>query len=83
MMRRDSAIIKLYVKSLPIPIEFDFKKLVIYTKGMSGRDIKDRVLKVALHKAIYEDVDLITWDQIKYALKQLKKETNQPKGMFA
>lgn len=78
-----SAIIELYVKSLPIPIEFDLKKLVNYTKGMSGRDIKDRVLKVALHKAIYENGELITWDQIKYALKQFKKDNDQPKGMFA
>jgi len=78
-----SAIINLYVKLLPLPIEFDLKKLVNYTKGMSGRDIKERVLKVALHKAIYEDVDLITWGQIKYALKQLKKDNDQPKGMFA
>ena len=77
------AIIELYTKSMPIPTDFDLKKLVMHTKGMSGRDIKDRVLKVALHKAIYEDEELITWDHIKYALKQLKQDKNEPKGMFA
>lgn len=78
-----SAIIELYVKSLPVPVDFDTKNLVNYTKGMSGRDIKDKVLKVALHKSIYEDETVVTWQHIKYALNQLKKDNNEPKGMFA
>lgn len=77
------AIVELYVGSMPLKTEFDFKKLVRSTKGMSGRDIKDRVLKVALHKAIYEDQELVTWEHIQYALKQLKKDNGEPKGMFA
>ena len=68
---------------MPLPVEFDLEKLVRDTKGMSGRDIKDRVLKVALHKAIYEDEDQVSWDHIQYALKQIKNDENGPKGMFA
>lgn len=77
------AIIELYIKSMPLPVDFDIKRLVRCTQGMSGRDIKDRVLKVALHKAIYEDKEQVKWDHIQYALKQLKKQENEPKGMFA
>jgi AAA family ATPase len=50
---------------------------------MSGRDIKDRLLKVALHKAISEDQDVVTWDNFLYALKHHEKEKNEPKDMFA
>lgn len=77
------AIIELYVKSMPLPIGFDTGKLVNPTKGLSGRDIKDRILKVALHKAIHEDEEIITWKHVKYALKQIKDNKNEPKGMFA
>lgn len=76
-------IIDLYVKSMPLPVEFDLSRLLNPTKGLTGRDIKDRVLKVALHKAIYEDKDIITWEHVKYALKQIKNDKNEPKGMFA
>ena len=77
------SIIELYISSMPLPVEFDVDQLIKRTKGLSGRDIKDRVLKVALHKAIYEDVEQVTWDHIKYALKQIKNNQNEPKGMFA
>lgn len=77
------AIIEFYAKSMPLPVSFDLKKLISPTKGMSGRDIKDRVLKVALHKAIYEDEEVVNWDHIQYALKQIKNDKSEPKGMFA
>jgi AAA family ATPase len=77
------AIIDLYVNTMPLPIDFDPSRLIQHTKGLSGRDIKDRVLKVALHKAIDEDQEIITWEHAKYALKQIKNNKNEPKGMFA
>ena len=77
------AILELYTTSMPVETELDLDKLVRCTKGMSGRDIKDRILKVALHKAIFEDDDMVTWEHIKYALKQHKTKQNEPKGMFA
>ncbi len=68
---------------MPLFTDFDTGKLVSPTKGLSGRDIKERVLKVALHKAIYEDEEILTWNHINYALKQIKDNKNEPKGMFA
>ena len=76
-------ILELYIKSMPLPVEADIKKLTTASKGMSGRDIKDKLLKVALHRAISEDRETVTWDDVEYSLKQHKKEKNEPKGMFA
>ena len=77
------SILELYINSMPLPINFDIKELIKPTKGLSGRDIKDRILKVALHKAISEDEESVSWNHIKYALKQIKTEKSEPKGMFA
>jgi AAA family ATPase len=76
-------IIEMYIKSMPLPVEAEVNKLAQLSKGMSGRDIKDRLLKVALHKAISEDQDVVTRENFKYALKLNEKEKNQPKDMFA
>jgi AAA family ATPase len=77
------AILELYTGSMPVNVDLNMEKLVKCTKGMSGRDIKDRILKVALHKAIFEDADTVKWEHVKYALKQHKTKQNEPKGMFA
>lgn len=77
------AILKLYTETMPIKVDINLDKLAKCTKGMSGRDLKDRILKVALHKAIYEDTENVTWKHIQYALKQHKTKQNQPKNMFA
>ncbi len=76
-------IIEMYVNSMPLPVEEDLRKLAHLSKGMSGRDIKDRLLKVALHKAISEDKDSVTREDFQYALKHHEKEKNEPKDMFA
>jgi AAA family ATPase len=76
-------ILELYIKSMPLPVEVDVKKLARLSKGMSGRDIKDRLLKVALHRTISEDRAGVTWEDFQHALKHHNKEKNEPKGMFA
>jgi len=50
---------------------------------MSGRDIKDRILKIALHKAFSCDDDVLTWKHIEYALKHHEKDKKEPKEMYA
>lgn len=77
------AILELYISSMPVQVDISLEKLVKCTKGMSGRDIKDRILKVALHKAIYEDENSVKWEHMEYALKQHKTKQNEPKDMFA
>lgn len=76
-------ILEMYTKTMPLPTGVDVGKLAKLSKGMSGRDIKDRLLKVALHKAISEDQNVVTWENFQYALKHHEKEKNEPKDMFA
>ncbi|MDP3066459.1 MAG: AAA family ATPase [Methanobacteriaceae archaeon] len=77
------AILELYSASIPIEVDVDLKKLASVTSGFSGRDIKERVLKVALHKALSDDEDVLVWKHIEYALKHHKKDKKDPKGMYA
>ncbi|MFX0113697.1 MAG: AAA family ATPase [Candidatus Hodarchaeota archaeon] len=44
-----------YGKRSPIPIHANFRSLAMITKGWSGRDLKEKLLKVAIHKAILSE----------------------------
>jgi len=45
-------ILKKYAKTLPLPVTADLREIARRTEGCSGRDLKDRILKGALHRAI-------------------------------
>ena len=62
--------------------DLNLNKIVNITKGMSGRDIKEKILKTALHNAIANDEDKITMKDIDYSLKASKLKDNDVKGMF-
>ncbi|MGZ7119071.1 MAG: AAA family ATPase [Methanobacterium sp.] len=72
-----------YIKTMPYEVDVNIERLASATKGFSGREIKEKLLKTALHKAISDDETKLTWNQIEYALKMYKKEKNEPKHMFA
>lgn len=72
-----------YMDTMPFKVNVNIKKLASATKGLSGRDIKEKVLKTALHKAISNDDNAVNWEHMEYALKLYKKEKNEPKHMFA
>jgi len=72
-----------YIKTMPFKVDVNIERLASKTKGLSGRDIKEKVLKTALHKAISDDDSKLTWRHMEYALKLYKKEKNEPKHMFA
>ncbi len=76
-------ILKNNIKTMPLPVTINPEKLAKMTKGMSGRDLKEKILKTALHKAISEDNIEITKKHIDYALKNYNNNKNEPKGMFA
>jgi AAA family ATPase len=57
-------ILTLYANQLPIPIDFDIEEIIPFTDGLSGRDLRDRVLKEALHNAIAEDKLKITLSDV-------------------
>jgi len=72
-----------YAKKLPLKVEADLKKHARETKDFSGRDIKEKLLKNALYKAILEDAGAITEKHMKEALKDIKLEQKHaPKEMF-
>ena len=48
-----------YTKKLPLPFDYDLIKLSNKTKGMTGRELKEKVLKNALHLAILDNSKII------------------------
>ena len=76
-------ILEHYAKTLPIKIASDLKEYIPKTEGFSGRDLKEKFLKTALHKAILDDADKIDNKHLSAAFKAIKKEkTTPPKEMF-
>ena len=49
---------------------------------MSGRDIKEKILKTALHNAIATESDILTMKNIDYSIKSTKIKNKDVKGMF-
>jgi len=72
-------ILKLYAERLPLKLKANLEKYARKTKGFSGRDLKDKLLKVALHRAILQGSKVVTKEHLDYALKQLerKQEINE------
>ena len=76
------AILENNLKTMPLDYDLDMDKLVKLTKGLSGRDIKEKILKTALHNTIASDDDTITMKNIDYAIKASKIKNKDVKGMF-
>ena len=75
-------IIENNLKTMPLDYELDLAKIAKVTKGLSGRDIKEKILKTALHNAIANDCEIITMENINYALNSSKIKNKDVKGMF-
>ena len=71
------------MKTLPLECVFDIDSFVKKTKGFSGRDIKEKVLKAALHKAINDSKDVISNDDIDYAIRESHKDFVNSDTMFS
>ena len=76
------AILENNLKTMPLKYDLNLEKIVKLTKGLSGRDLKEKILKTALHNAIANDEDIITMKHIDYALKSSKVKNVDVKGMF-
>ena len=76
------AILENNLKTIPMDYNLDLNRLVKITKGMSGRDIKEKILKTSLHHAIANDKDEITMKDIEYSINAGKIKNNDVKGMF-
>ncbi|MEM2142167.1 MAG: AAA family ATPase [Candidatus Thorarchaeota archaeon] len=65
-------ILELYAKRLPIPIDIDIRRVAAMTEGLSGRDLRDRVIKESLHIAIAEKKDRISSETVESVLRNLR-----------
>ena len=70
------------LKTMPLEYDLDINKIVKITKGMSGRDLKEKILKTSLHNAIANDQEIITMKNIEYSLQSSKIKNSDIKGMF-
>lgn len=70
------------LKTMPLDYDINLEKVVKITKGLSGRDLKEKILKTALHNAIANDCEIITMENIDYAIKNSKIKNTDVKGMF-
>lgn len=75
-------ILKNNLKTMPLDYDLDLEKIVKSTKGLSGRDLKEKILKTSLHNAIANDSETITMEHVNYAIKTSKIKNNDVKGMF-
>ena len=75
-------IFQLNLNTFPIDYDIDIDKLVKLSKRMSPRDIKEKILKTALHNAIINDKEIVTMDDVYFALDVNKYKKEEVKGMF-
>ncbi len=67
-------ILNLYSKNAPIKIEADFRRLAMDTNDFSGRELKDKLLKGAIHLAILREEPIANRDLFKEVLTRIHRE---------
>ena len=71
------------IETIPMKVNIDIDKVAKMSKNMSGRDLKQKILKTALHHAFSEGKDEMDMKDIGYAFKQSKvKIQNEVKDMY-
>ncbi|WP_042703162.1 AAA family ATPase [Methanobrevibacter arboriphilus] len=71
-----------FIETMPFEVEVSSKKLAQMSKGMSGRDIKEKLLKSALHRALYDDKEKIELKHFEEGLNSYKSKNDNSKNMF-
>ncbi|MFW9906968.1 MAG: AAA family ATPase [Candidatus Thorarchaeota archaeon] len=68
-------ILQLYAERLPLKIEVALKEIAKRTEGLSGRDLRDRILKESLHIAITDGVSTITSEIVYRVLDKIQPKS--------
>lgn len=71
-MEERLGILQYYSKRLPLEIEIDLQEVARMTDGLSGRDLRDRILKESLHTAISDESNTITSEIVRGVLDKIK-----------
>jgi len=73
-----------YASRLPLPMKADLQKFAFELDGMSGRDIKEKLIKSALHLAMLRDAKVIDNDLLSESLDKMRKTQNRaaPSHLF-
>jgi len=69
------AILQLYTERLPLKFEMDLHEVAKLTEGLSGRDLRNRVLKESLHHAITDGSATITAKNVRKVLDKIKPKS--------
>jgi AAA family ATPase len=72
--------LRYYCGLLPLPICANLNKYALKTSGFSGRDIKEKLLKAALYKAILENSDEVSEAHLDESLKEINLALSKPPG---
>ncbi len=75
-------ILEHYADKSPLKIEADLREFAALTEGFSGRDLKEKLLKAALHRAILEDSPAVTREHLEDAMKSIPAKSKPPREMF-
>ncbi|MEM1722549.1 MAG: AAA family ATPase [Candidatus Jordarchaeales archaeon] len=73
-------ILEMYAKKIPLKVECDFDKIASITEGFSGRDLKEKLLKTAFHRAIIKNADKIDQQLIEEVLSEIFKTRSKTGG---
>jgi AAA family ATPase len=66
-----------YATKLPLPIRADLRRFANELDGASGRDIKEKFLKSALHAAMLRGAGVIDDDLLDESLQKIRKNTSR------
>ena len=69
-------ILQYYSKRLPLEIEINLQEVARMTEGLSGRDLRDRILKESLHIAITDESSIITSEIVRGVLDKIKTKSS-------
>ncbi|WXG43158.1 MAG: AAA family ATPase [Promethearchaeati archaeon SRVP18_Atabeyarchaeia-1] len=73
-----------YAVRLPLPVKANLERFASELDGASGRDIKEKFLKGALHAAMLRDANVIDDDLLGESLDKIRKHTSRafPSQLF-
>jgi AAA family ATPase len=73
-----------YAGKLPLPVEADLRKCAMNLEGASGRDIKEKLLKGALHIALLREAKVIDNSILSESFEKMRRNSNRaaPSHLF-